>query len=72
VELHEILIEGLIRMRDLEDDYYLFDEKQYALRGRTKGRVYRLGDRVRVQVMAVDPERRSITLALVADEGRTF
>jgi len=70
VELHEILIDGLIRMRDLEDDYYLFDEKQYALRGRSKGRVYRLGDRVRVQVMAVDPERRSIELALVADEGR--
>ena len=72
VELHDVLIEGLIRMRDLEDDYYLFDEKQYALRGRSKGRVYRLGDRVRVQVTAVDPERRSITLALVADEGRTF
>jgi ribonuclease R len=72
VELHDILIEGLVRMRDLEDDYYIFDEKQYALRGRTRGRVYRLGDRVRVQVTAVDPEHRSVTLALVADEGRTF
>jgi ribonuclease R len=65
VELHEILIEGLVRMRDLEDDYYLFDEKQYALRGRSRGRVYRLGDRVRVQVVAVDPEHRTIDLALV-------
>lgn len=67
VELHEILIDGLVRVRDLEDDYYLFDEKQYALRGRSKGRVYRLGDRVKVQVVAVDPEHRSIDLALVAE-----
>jgi ribonuclease R len=65
VELHDIFIEGLIRVRDLEDDYYVFDEKNYALRGRNRGRVYRLGDHVRVQVTAVDPVRRGIDLALV-------
>jgi ribonuclease R len=70
VKLHEILTEGLVRMRDLEDDYYMFDEKQYALRGRSRGKVYRLGDRVHVQVMAVDPEHRSLDLVLVPEIGR--
>jgi ribonuclease R len=65
VELHEVFIEGLVRMRDLEDDYYLFDEKNYSLRGRTRGRVFRLGDSIRVVVMGVDPERRSLELGIV-------
>ncbi len=65
VEIQDLLVEGLIRMRDLDDDYYLFDEKQYSLRGRSRGRVFRLGDRVRVRVVGVDPENREIDLAVV-------
>jgi ribonuclease R len=65
VELRDVFIDGLVSMSDLEDDYYIFDEKNYSLRGRSKGRVYRLGDPIRVQVMRVDPERRSLQLAVV-------
>jgi len=65
VEVSKLLIEGYVRVRDMEDDYYLFDEKQYALRGRSRGKVYRLGDRVRVQVIAVDPHEHEIDFALV-------
>jgi ribonuclease R len=65
VEIKELLVEGLVRVRDLADDYYIFDEKHYALRGRSRGRVFRLGDRVRVRVLAVDPGRRNIDFELV-------
>jgi ribonuclease R len=65
VEISELLVEGLVRVRDMLDDYYLFDEKHYSLKGRSRGRVYRLGDKVRVRVVAVRPEEREIELALV-------
>ncbi len=54
VEIEDLLVEGLVRMRDLTDDYYLYDEKRYSLKGRSKGKVYRLGDHVRVRVLAVN------------------
>jgi ribonuclease R len=65
VEINELLVEGLVRMRDLADDYYLFDEKHYALRGRSRGKIYRLGDHVRVKVVAVNPAEREIDFAIV-------
>ena len=64
IEIADLLVEGLIRMRDLEDDYYIYDEKSYALRGRTRGRTYRLGAKVRVRVLAVDPDDRQIDFVL--------
>lgn len=65
VEIADLLVEGLIRIRDLEDDYYTFDEKNYALVGRRKKKRYRLGDKVRVKVVRVDPEEREIDFVLV-------
>jgi len=65
VEIRDILAEGLIRVRDLGDDYYLFDERQYALRGRSRGKTYRLGDVVTVRVLAVNPEEQEIDFVLV-------
>ncbi len=64
VEINDLLVEGLIRMRDLDDDYYLYDEKRYQLKGRSRGKVYRLGDTVRVKVVSVDPETREIDFAV--------
>ena len=43
VELNENKCEGMIPIRDLDDDYYEFDEKNYCLRGRRKNRIYTLG-----------------------------
>jgi ribonuclease R len=65
VEINDLLVEGLVHIRDMTDDYYLFDEKHYALRGRSRGKIYRLGDEIRVEVMGVDPKERRIKFAIV-------
>ncbi|MGA9116170.1 MAG: ribonuclease R [Bacteroidota bacterium] len=67
VEIRDLLVEGMIRVRDLLDDYYVFDEKRYALRGRSRGRVFSLGDTVRVRVVAVQPEAREVNFALAEE-----
>lgn len=64
VQLLETLAEGLVRLRDLRDDYYVFDERQYALIGQSTGRYYRLGDRVRVVLARADTERRQLDFQL--------
>lgn len=64
IEINDLLVEGLIRVRDMTDDYYLYDEKHYTLRGRSRGRTYRLGDKIRVKVLAVSPEDREIDFGI--------
>jgi ribonuclease R len=64
LELIEHFVEGMVHVSTMADDYYRFVEKAHILRGETNGRVYRLGDRVRVQVIRVDLERRLIDLGL--------
>jgi ribonuclease R len=49
----------------MADDYYRFVERAHVLKGENTGKVYRLGDRVAVQVVKVDMERRQVDLALV-------
>ncbi len=65
VEINENKCEGLVPIRDLEDDYYEFDEKNYCLMGRRKHRVYRLGDPIRIQVARANLERKQLDFALV-------
>jgi ribonuclease R len=65
VEITDLLVEGLIHVRDMEDDFYVFDEKQFALTGRRSKKRYRLGDKVEIQVVRVDPEEREIDFAFV-------
>ena len=65
IELIEHFVEGLVHVSTMADDYYRFVERAHILRGENKGRVYRLGDRVRVQVINVDMERRQVDLGLV-------
>jgi len=60
VEINDLLVEGMIPLRDLTDDYYIFDDKKYSIRGRSHGKIYRLGDPLRVQVLSVDPGTRKI------------
>ena len=50
VELNENKCEGMIPIRDLDDDYYEFDEKNYCLRGRRKNKIYSLGDAITIKV----------------------
>jgi ribonuclease R len=65
VELDEIYIQGLVHVSSMTDDYYQFNEKKHLLTGENTRKVYRLGDRVEVQVVRVDLERRQIDFALV-------
>lgn len=60
VEISDLLVEGLIHVRDLDDDYYVFNDKQYSLTGKRTKKRYRLGDKVKIQVVRVDPEEREI------------
>jgi ribonuclease R len=64
IELVEHFVEGMVHVSTMADDYYRFIERAHVLRGETNKRVYRLGDRVRVQVIRVDLERRQIDLGL--------
>ncbi|PYQ47974.1 MAG: ribonuclease R [Acidobacteria bacterium] len=65
VELEEIYVQGLVHVSSMADDYYHFDERAHLLKGENTGKVYRLGDKVEVQVARVDLERRQIDFALV-------
>ncbi len=67
VELKEVFVEGLVRVSNLRDDYYLFYEHEYKLKGQHRGRTYRIGDEVRVRVADVDIPRRRIDLVLAKD-----
>jgi ribonuclease R len=64
LELVEHFVEGMVHISTMADDYYRFVERAHILRGEANGRVYRLGDRVKVQVIRVDMERRQIDLGL--------
>ncbi len=64
VELVEHFVEGLVHVSTMADDYYRFLEATHSLRGENTQKVYRLGDKVRVQVIRVDLEKRQIELGL--------
>lgn len=69
VELNDNMCEGLVPIRDLADDYYDLDEKNYCLIGRKHGHKYTLGDEVKVQVARADLDRKQLDFALVSDDG---
>jgi ribonuclease R len=65
VEIEENKCEGMIRLRDLTDDFYALDEKNYAIIGQRKKKKYQLGDEVQVKVKNVDLTKRQIDFTLV-------
>ena len=65
VEIDENKCEGMIPLRDLEGDYYDFDEKNYCLKGRRYHHCYNLGDSVKVQVSRADLYRKQLDFKLV-------
>lgn len=64
VELSDHYVEGLVHVSTMADDYYRYSEGSHTLFGESTRTTYRLGDRVRVQVVRVDMERRQIDLGL--------
>jgi ribonuclease R len=72
VELTDSKCEGLIRLRDIGNDYYEFDEKNYCILGHRTGKVFRLGDEVRVVIKNTDLVKKQIDFLLAdAEEGFT-
>ncbi len=65
VELNENKCEGMVPIRDLDDDYYEFDEKNYCLKGRRKNRTYSLGDTITIKVARANIEKKQLDFALV-------
>ena len=65
VELNETHCEGMIAVRDLDDDFYEFDEKNYLIYGRRRGKKYQLGDPVTIQVARADLVKKQLDFVLV-------
>ncbi len=65
VEITESMIEGMIRLRDLNDDYYILDQQNFQIVGRHRRKKYRIGDNVKVKVHKVNTENRWIDLVFV-------
>ena len=60
VKITDNLAEGLVRLRDLEGDFYVYDEKKYALIGRVSKKQFRLGDKVKVKLVRVDTDKTEL------------
>lgn len=60
VILNESYCEGMIAVRELDDDFYVYDQSMHQLRGRNRGKIYRLGDEIRVKVVRTNIEQRQI------------
>lgn len=65
VDLEEYLVSGVVKVADLPDDYYVLDEKGISLIGKHKGRIFQIGQRVKVRVKEVDLRRYQINFKLV-------
>ena len=63
-EIDENHCEGMVPMRDLDDDYYEFDEKNFLLRGRRHHHKYQLGDPIRIKVARANVEKRQLDFTL--------
>ncbi len=67
VEITSNKCEGMVRIRDIKNDYYIFDEKQYAIVGQSTKHMYQLGDEVVVKVKHTDLERKHLDFTLIED-----
>ncbi|RRN76203.1 S1 RNA-binding domain-containing protein, partial [Pseudoxanthomonas sp. SGD-10] len=67
VEIEENKCEGMIRLRDIADDFYTLDEKNYCIIGQRKKKVYQLGDEVQIKVKRVDLSKRQIDFTLITE-----
>lgn len=71
VEITETKCEGMVRMADLNDDFYEFDEQNFRVIGRRNKKMITLGDDVQVKVKATDIDRRTIDLIFAADDRKS-
>ncbi len=65
VEIIENQCEGMVSIRDLDDDFYEYDEDCYCLKGRSSGKVYTLGDKVSIEVVRADLQKKQLDYKLI-------
>jgi ribonuclease R len=65
VTLTDFFVEGLVPVSGLGDDFYVYEQKRHRLRGRSSGRIYQLGDAIRVQLKGIDEVRRRLDFRLL-------
>jgi ribonuclease R len=68
IEIVENKCEGLVSMRELTDDFYEYDEENYRIVGRHSGKVFQLGDEVRVEIARVNLAKRQLDMVLAGDQ----
>ena len=67
VEISSNKCEGMVRIRDIKSDYYIFDEKQYAIVGQSTKHIYQLGNEVKISVKKTDLERKHLDFNLIEE-----
>lgn len=65
IELTENMCEGFVPVRTLENDYYVYDDENYCIRGKDTGEIFRLGDPVIVEVSGTDLKRRTVDMIMI-------
>jgi ribonuclease R len=68
VEIEQTKIEGMVALRDMDDDYYVFDEKNFCITGHKKHRKYQLGDALKVQIIRTNLFKKQIDMMVVEEE----
>jgi ribonuclease R len=69
IELDPHFVEGILLLKEMRDDYYIFDEKKVRLIGRRSKAIIGIGDRLYVTVHEIDSQTSQIRLALVSNNG---
>lgn len=69
VTLEDIYVDGLIPISSLQDDFYRYEDVEHRLVGASSGRVYRLGDRLRVRLVKADAEKRGLDFVPVGESA---
>jgi ribonuclease R len=67
VEIIDNKCEGLVRLRDMQDDYYSFDEESYSIVGKRYRKRYRLGDEIMITVKRADLVKKQLDFAIFED-----
>jgi len=63
-----VFVEGMISVRDLNDDYYNFDDIHHQLKGDRTGKVFRLGDTIKIQIASVNLDDRQMVFVPAPEE----
>ena len=67
VEIEPTKVEGMVSLRSISEDYFTFDEDKYRIVGKTTGRMFTLGDKVRIRVLRASMEQKQIDYELILD-----